>query len=59
MNDLKKNFFFVRQNTLTTTQGNIAFCILTHVICYYATHSEGEHGDKVLHFSVYQCLRAT
>lgn len=51
-------FFFFGYNTLTMVQGNTAFYILTSVVCYYEIHPEGEHNDKLLHLSAYQCLRA-
>lgn len=49
-------FFFFSHNTLTAVQGNTAFHILTDVICYYEIHSEDEHSDKSLHFSVCNAL---
>ena len=42
--------------TLTMIQGNTTFYILININCYYESHPEGEHNDKLLHFSAYQCL---
>lgn len=53
----KKKFFFVI--TPWPQSRETKLYLLTDVICYYATQSEGEHSDKVLHFSVNQCLQAT